>query len=465
MLLTISTTHQPATDLGYLLHKHPGRFQSFELSFGQAHVFYPEVAAESVTAAMLLDVDPVAMVRGKSRGRRENGLLDQYVNDRPYVASSFMSVAISQVFGSALAGRCKDRPELVNQVMPLVAHLDVLPVRAGTQMLHRVFEPLGYDVQSTRVALDERFPQWGDSPYYSVRLSASKTLAELLTHLYVLIPVFDNEKHYYVGDDELEKLLSKGAGWLADHPEKDQITRRYLRNCPSLYREALSRLVGKSDAADNPGLDDKQERSLEGTIRLNEQRYRCVLNELVATGAKTVIDLGCGEGKLVRELLKHPQFRRIVAVDVSVGALEIASKRLKIDRQFSHQQDRVELLHGSLTYRDNRFANFDAATVVEVIEHLDPSRLSAFEKVLFGSARPRMVVLTTPNQEYNKVWETLPAGAFRHHDHRFEWNREQFRQWAERVAETYGYKIRIEMVGTIDDQLGGPTQMGIFKLD
>jgi 3' terminal RNA ribose 2'-O-methyltransferase Hen1 len=462
MLLTIQTTHQPATDLGYLLHKHPDRFQSFELSFGQAHVFYPEFSPQSITAAILLDVDPVAMVRGKNRGRRENGLLDQYVNDRPYVASSFMSVAISQVLGSALAGRCKDRPELVNQSMPLVAQLDVLPVRSGTQSLHRIFEPLGYEVQATRVALDESFPQWGDSPYHSVRLVGTKTIAELLTHLYVLIPVFDNEKHYYVGDDELEKLLAKGAGWLADHPEKDHITRRYLRNCPSLYREALSRLVGPSDAAENPGSDDKQERSLEGTIRLNEQRHQSVLKELIASGAKSVIDLGCGEGKLLRELLKHPQFRRIVGVDVSVGTLEVASRRLKLDRQWLHQHDRLELMHGSLTYRDPRFASFDAATVVEVIEHLDPSRLSAFEKVLFGSARPKTVVLTTPNQEYNQVWETLPAGAFRHHDHRFEWTRDQFRQWAQRIAEKYGYKVRIEMVGTIDPQLGGPTQMGVF---
>lgn len=464
MLLTISSNHQPANDLGFLLHKHPDRFQSFELSFGRAHVFYPEVSDASVTAALMLDVDPIALVRGKSRGRRESGLLDQYVNDRPYVASSFMSVAISQVFGSALAGRCKDRPEMVGQAIPLVARLDVLPVRSGTNMLHRIFEPLGYHVESTRVALDERFPQWGDSPYHSVRLEACKTLAELLTHLYVLIPVFDNDKHYYVGDDELEKLLAKGAGWLADHPEKDHITRRYLRNCPSLYREALSRLVGQHDAAENPGVADKQERSLEGAMRLNEQRHQCVINAVLASGGRTVIDLGCGEGKLVRELLKHPQFRRVVAVDVSVSALEIAKKRLKLDRQFSPSHDRLELLHGSLTYRDTRFANFDVATVVEVIEHLDPSRLSAFEKVLFGAARPKTVVLTTPNQEYNQVWETLPAGAFRHHDHRFEWTREQFRQWAERVAETYGYMIRIEMVGAIDDRFGGPTQMAVFTV-
>jgi 3' terminal RNA ribose 2'-O-methyltransferase Hen1 len=213
MLLTISTNHRPATELGYLLHKHPDRFQTFDLSFGQAHVFYPEVSAERTTLAMLLDVDPVSMVRSKSV--RQGFLLGKYVNDRPYVASSFMSVAISQVLGTALGGRCKERPELVGQAIPLVSRIEVLPVRTGGDFARQVFEPLGYTVEAVRHPLDERFPEWGESPYYSVTISGLKTLSELLTHLYVLIPVFDNGKHYYVGDDEVEKLLAKGAGWLA----------------------------------------------------------------------------------------------------------------------------------------------------------------------------------------------------------------------------------------------------------
>lgn len=210
MLLTITTTHHPATDLGYLLHKHPDRVQSFDLTFGQALVFYPVVSPDQMTIALLLDVDPVGMVRG--RGATENSLLDHYVNDRPYVASSFMSVAISQVFGTAMGGRCKDRPELVATPIPLTAHIDVLPVRAGEGFLHRVFEPLGYTVDATRHPLDDQFPEWGDSPYYSLSITGTKRLSELLTHLYVLIPVFDDDKHYFVGEDEVDKLLVKGAG-------------------------------------------------------------------------------------------------------------------------------------------------------------------------------------------------------------------------------------------------------------
>lgn len=465
MLLTITTTHWPATDLGYLLHKHPERFQSFDLSFGQAHVFYPEVSETRTTAALLLDVDPVGMVRGKHRDRRASGLLGHYVNDRPYVASSFLSVAVSQVLGTALGGRCKDRPQLVDQPIPLAARIEVLPVRAGEGFVHRIFEPLGYTVETVHHPLDEQFPEWGESPYFSVTISGTKTLSELLTHLYVLIPVFDNQKHYYVGEDELEKLLSKGAGWLASHPEKQQISRRYLRNRPNLYREALARLVEEEqvEVTDEDAKPDRQEDVLERTLSLNEQRLGTVLSALRASGARTVLDLGCGEGKLLKELISDRQFERIVGLDVSLRTLEFAEKRLKLERLPERRASRIQLVHGSLIYRDSRLSGFDAAAVVEVIEHLDPPRLSAFERVLFEFARPATVVLTTPNREYNVMWETLPAGNFRHADHRFEWSRQEFEEWALRVAEQHGYAVRFVPVGPVDDMVGAPTQMGVFE--
>lgn len=462
MLLTITTTHEPATDLGYLLHKHPGKFQTFDMSFGQAHVFYPEVSEGCTTAALLLDVDPVGMVRGKSRG--QSFLLGQYVNDRPYVASSFLSVAISQVFGTALSGRCKDREELVKTPIPLTARLEVLPVRGSEGLAQRIFEPLGYSVQTVRHPLDDKFPGWGESPYFSVTIAGTKTLAELLTHLYVLIPVFDNEKHYFVGDDELEKLLEKGAGWLATHPEKEQITRRYLRHQSSLYREALARLVEEERLDDEvewpAGLGED---SLEQAVSLSEQRHGTVLAALRGSGARSVLDLGCGEGKLLRDLLADRQFERIVGMDVSIRSLEIAERRLKLERIPDRQAERIKLIHGSLIYRDQRLAHFDAAAVVEVIEHLDPPRLQAFERVLFEFARPKTIVVTTPNREYNVKWETLPAGRFRHADHRFEWTRQEFQDWANRVAEQHGYGVRFILVGPLDELVGSPTQMGVFE--
>ena len=464
MLLTISTTHQPATDLGFLLHKHPDRCQTFNLTFGKAHVFYPEASNERCVACLLLDVDPVGLVRGK--GNWKSGLLDQYVNDRPFVASSLMSVAISQVFGSALSGRSKERPELVDQAVPLSARIDVLPVRGGEEMLERMFEPLGYAVTATRHPLDEQFPEWGEGPYYSVQLEQSVTVSGLMQHLYVLIPVFDGKKHYYIGQDEVEKLLAKGESWLGNHPERDTITRRYLSKRRSLVQQALARLVEEEalDVEDESVADDAVTTpEAERELSLHEQRLGAVLAAIRSSGAKRVVDLGCGEGKLLRELLADQQFTEIVGMDASIRSLEIAHRRLKLDRLPERQRERIRLMHGALTYRDERLTNFDAAAIVEVIEHLDLPRLKAFERVIFEHARPQTVVLTTPNREYNVVWETLPAGEMRHSDHRFEWTREEFQDWGGGVAERFGYAVRYLPVGPEEAELGAPSQMAVFE--
>ena len=370
-------------------------------------------------------------------------------------------MAAAQVFCSALHGKCKDRPDLADEKLPLESRLDVLPARGGEPVVRAMFEPLGYEVEAVRHPLDERFPEWGDSPYFAMTIRKTTTLSDLLTHLYVLIPVFDGRKHYFVGDDEVEKLLAKGAGWLADHPAKDDIARRYLRHQPGLYREALSRLMTEAEIEDDEAAEAAEE-SLETSLSLNDRRLAAVAGELRACGAKRVLDLGCSEGKLIRELLADKQFEEVVGLDVSVRALEIAARRLKLDRLPDRQAGRVKLLHGSLLYRDARLAGFDAAAVVEVVEHLDPPRLTAFERVLFEFARPATVVLTTPNREYNETWESLPAGEFRHADHRFEWTRAEFQTWATSVAGRFGYAVRFVGVGEEHVDLGSPTQMGVF---
>jgi 3' terminal RNA ribose 2'-O-methyltransferase Hen1 len=464
VLLTVTASFRPATDLGHLLHKNPARAKAFELAHGTAHVFYPEVSEERCTAALLLEIDPVGLVRGRRGKPAESFALGQYVNDRPYAASSLLSVAIGRVFRSALTGACKARPELATTPIPLTARLCVLPCRGGEELLRALFEPLGYAVSVTRHALDARFPEWGDSPYYTVELSAATTVRALLSHLYVLVPVLDNDKHYWVDDDEVKKLLRRGETWLAGHPAREQIVHRYLKHQKSLANAALAQLIEADplDTADAEEREAAEEAEVERKLSLNEQRHNTVLSVLRASGARRVLDLGCSTGKFLQRLLGDRQFEEIVGLDVSHRCLEIASERLRLDRLPERQRRRVSLLHGSLIYRDQRLAGYDAAAVIEVIEHLDESRLAAFARVLFECARPRTVIVTTPNVEYNVRFENLAAGRLRHRDHRFEWTRQQFSAWANGLAERWGYTVRYLPVGPEDAEVGPPTQMAIF---
>jgi len=280
----------------------------------------------------------------------------------------------------------------------------------------------------------------------------------------VLIPVLDDAKHYWVGEAEIEKLLARGEGWLATHPEREVITLRYLKHRRSLTRAALERLCDEDEAA--PEVRDerrqREEEQLEAPLTLNEQRMQAVLAALRRSGVRRVVDVGCGEGNLLRRMVKERSFEHILGMDVSMTALERAHTRLHLDEASERQKARLQLIQGSLTYRDTRLSGFDGACAVEVIEHIEPTRLAAFEQALFEAARPGCVVVTTPNVEYNARFESLPAGKLRHRDHRFEWTRAEFEAWARGVAERHGYAVAFEPIGPVDEQLGAPTQMGVF---
>ena len=468
MLVTITSTSEPATDLGFLLHKNPDRVHERDLSFGVARVCYPEATDERCTAALVVDIDPVQLVRDRKRGGPSASFsLAQYVNDRPYAASSFLAVAISKMFGTAMGGRSKDRPDLALRALPLEAFLPVVPARGGEQLLRALFEPLGYRVRTTEIPLDETVPEWGTSRYFEVHLAGQVVLKDLLEHLFVLLPVLDDDKHYWVGDDEVEKLLRRGGEWLAAHPERDLITRRYLRHDRRLTRDALAQLIAADDTvADPDGIaeaHDVEEAEVERPVRLHDQRLDAVTAALQAVGARRIADLGCGEGSLLRVLLKQPWVERVVGVDVSWRSLEIAARRLRLDEMPPRRRARIDLWQGALTYRDKRLRDFDAAAVVEVIEHLDPPRLAAFERALFSDARPAAVVVTTPNVEYNALFDGLPRQRLRHRDHRFEWSRAEFASWCDGVCAQHGYTVTYGDIGPVDEVHGPPTQMAVFK--
>ncbi len=458
MLLTITTTRVPATDLGYLLHKHPDRLQSFAVSSGEAHVFYPEATPQRCTAALLLEVDPVALVRGPQKSKQPGAELGQYVNDRPYAASSLLAVAIKEAFRTALTGRCDARPELAAARIPLTIHVPALRARGGAALAQRIFTPLGWSVNARSQPLQPA--EWGDSPYADLRLTGELRLADALNQLYVLLPVLDDAKHYWVSTDEVDKLVRAGGDWLAGHPEKELITRRYLSHQRKLTASALARLADADDT--DPDELDNAVTEEDRPTPLAVQRREAILAVLRELGARRIGDFGCGAGVLTKDLLAGKNVERVVAADVSARALQLAARHLRLDRLPEAQRDRLKIFQSSLLYRDDRLAGLDAAVLMEVIEHVDPGRLAALERAVFGFAAPAAVLVTTPNAEYNVHFEALAPGAMRHRDHRFEWTRAEFAAWAGGVAAEYGYQVRFLPVGPDHATTGPPTQLAVF---
>lgn len=499
MLLTITYEGENTKDLGYLLHKHPDRVQQFELSYGKAYVFYPEVTNERTTAALLLDIDPIDLARGKL-GSKDGGLFD-YVNDRPYASTSFLSTAISRVFGTAMNGRCDEKQELANTPIPLTAELFSLKDSGETALASQLFEPLGYTVTTERALLDTQFPEWGMSPYIHLTIRGTVRLCELLNHLYVLIPVFDKQKHYYISESEIKKLLDHGKGWLAAHPHKEKIARRYFSTRGSYARKAIDILLAEEEE-EEIDLSDEEENTIDGMreivatekminsieideenakeavsadnhkinketkkishLSLNTLRLKTVKDAVLVSGASSVIDLGCGECKLTSLLLNEPQIKQVTACDVSAAVLEKAAKCLHLDRMQPFRKNKLVLMQASLTYKDKRFEGFDCACVIEVIEHIEPMRIPAFERVLFEFAAPNTVILTTPNREYNANYETMQENTLRHNDHRFEWTRAEFAEWTKHICNRFGYHCEIRGIGDYNESCGNPTQMGVF---
>ena len=359
-----------------------------------------------------------------------------------------------------MAGTSKERPELAATAIPLEASLPAVPARGGEELIRRLFEPLGYEVEVAPLDLDPAFPDWGTGRLSGLTLRATVRLADLLNHLYVLLPVLDDDKHYWVGDDEIEKLMRRGEGWLPEHPARELIVRRSVKHQARLYHPAMAQLEEATPAeTEDAGAGEE---ALEERVSLRDQLLGTVESVLKASGAKRVLDLGCGPGALLQRLVRGG-YDEVVGVDVSARALETAERRLEIDRMPDAQRAKIKLLQSPLTYRDRRLAGYDAAALVEVVEHFDPPRLRAAEDNVFGSARPGTVVVTTPNAEYNVRWESLPADRFRHPDHRFEWTRAQFSAWATGVGERHGYSVRFLGIGPEDPEVGPPTQAAVFE--
>jgi 3' terminal RNA ribose 2'-O-methyltransferase Hen1 len=196
---------------------------------------------------------------------------------------------------------------------------------------------------------------------------------------------------------------------------------------------------------------------------LQDRRILGVVEALRAAGATAVADVGCGEGDLIASLARETQIDRVIGTDVAVRELERTKARLERVPLAASRRERIELFQSSVLYADRRLAGLDAITLLEVIEHVEPSRLDSLAQVIFACAHPRNVLMTTPNREYNVLFPAVGEGRLRHADHRFEWTRAEFRTWSERIAAQFGYRVDFKPIGDEDAIHGAPSQMAVFR--
>ncbi len=420
----------PATELGFLLHKHPDRVQTFPTSQGRATVFYPEAGSSACRAVLHVDGAGARVPRDSAR----------YVNDVAHAAGSRLVVAIGKVFGDALAGRCKHKPDLVDHRWSMTLTIPSVPLRARATPAD-LFGPLGWAVEVEPQEL--RPSEWGDSDYATVTLRGLFTVRDALRHVAILVPVLADDQHYFVHEPEIEKLDRLGADWLADHPLREAIVGGYLKGIRPLVDGALGRLSG-----DDPSPHPTPRSPLRESLA--QQRIERVVELVRSSGARSVLDVGCGEGRLLTALAADPGLV-LAGVDVSMAALGRAETALARVRG-------VELWQSSLVYADARCRGYDAAILMEVIEHVDLDRLPRAAHTVFDGMAPRVVIVTTPNREYNAHYGI----DVRHPDHRFEFTRGDFTRWCDSVAVEYRYDVEIGGIGDPHPDHGTPTQFAVF---
>ena len=420
VLLTI-TTHQPATDLGFLLHKNPERLHDggAVVRAGARRSTRRRPTSAAPPRCSSRSTRSAWSATARARGQRVRRCA-QYVNDRPYVASSFLRVAISKLFGTAMTGRSKERPELADAHPPcskLASRCS--PCRGRRRRCsRRLFEPLGYDGGGrSRSPLDAASPSGATAATSTSRSAATMRARDLLEHLFVLLPVLDDDKHYWVGDDEVDKLLRRGGDWLAAPPRTGAdrpplppprppahhatpwpgCSGRGRRRRPATSAEAARRRGGGGREADQPQRAAPRRRGRRARPR--RRPAGCV-------------DLGCGEGKLLRRLLRRPAVRpRSSASTSRTGRWSIAARRLRLDdmppRQRAARRPVPGRAHlprpppGGLRRGGRGRGRSSTST---------RPACGAFERGVFGDARPQPSIVTTPNVEYNVLFETLPAG-------------------------------------------------------
>ena len=472
MHLILKASGEGADIVSHLLSKNPNNVYDRTDKGVRVRMVYTTATERETEVLMHAEPDPVDLVRGTPDGYD----ITQYINDREFVTSSLFCSYIRSALGTALNGKPKEAyARWVGH--PFDMELSFGPVASDLpdRAIEELFSPLGYAVTLERDELTYTFDLKKKSTVRRIILRGQVTVQNALRQLFLLIPVLDNYKHYFISEDEIDKIKRYGEGWLDSHPLKEMIIKRTLRfaelirqyerqeGALSAPAEAVNAeednvsTEGKGDGIDDPSLQE------DPPVRLNELRYRAITDVVAGLPLKRrIVDMGAGEGKLSARLAYIPGVESILAVEPS------GQSRLRAMERFAKLEERSgiaampEPIIGSLFYFDEQLQNQDVMILCEVIEHIDAYRLNGIMDTIMNEYQPEVLLVTTPNKEYNQVY-AMERESFRHHDHRFEWTRAELAAQCEMWTKQAEYTFEIRGIGEYAEGFGQPTQLVIFR--
>lgn len=443
MQLSLNVKGNGAEAVSYLLAKNPNNLYERDEKGFKVRSVYSVFTKEEVKYLIYVKPDPIDLVRSSPQVYD----ISHYINDREFAVSSLFVSAIRKALGTALNGKPQEEyVQWVEHRFDMEVAFGPIATDLPDGELAELFKPIGYNVEIKRAASTLR----SKSSALFITLTGKQTIQNLLKHLFILIPVIDNYKHYFIDEREIEKVDRYGEGWLDAHPLKQFIVKRALR---------FQNLIRQSKFYDRER--HNQENRETKKIRLNELRYEKIV-DFIRTIPKrdTVVDLGAGEGKLSVKLGYLDGVKEILSVEPSNKSRVRAIQRFE-EAEGTDGFTLPTSLAGSLFYFDDRLVNKDIMVLCEVIEHIDEYRIPKMMEAIFRSYQPRVLIVTTPNQEYNVIYDMDET--MRHHDHRFEWTRDDFQENCEQWIKESPYYIQFEGIGEEHPEYGTPTQMAIFR--
>lgn len=444
MQLTIQASGDNVKAISYLLSKNPDNLYERNHKGHLVRLFYSKFTEEEVEVTIFVTPDPIELLQNRSNSYD----ITHYINDREFAVSSIFTSFVRSALGTALNGQPKEEYlKWVSYRFPFKFQFGPVASTFSDLQIKDLFEPIGYEVSISRPEIDYAIDLKEKSSARMITLSANQTLQDALRHLFVLIPVIDDYKHYFIDEKEIEKLQRYGEGWLEEHPKRDSIYRQALR-----FKEIYSQVERPSSQEQT---DEEAKK-----VRLNDLRYGKIVEKAEIMRPKSIVDFGSGEGKLSLRLGFLEGVKEILAVEPS----EI--ENLKAKRRFEKVKDQPnfvepETLWGSLFYFDERLKGKDLIILCEVIEHIDEYRLPKAMDMILHQYTPESLIITTPNKEYNVVYDMEEN--YRHSDHRFEWTRQEFREWCHARNHQNLYELEFLGIGQEHLSQGFPTQMCVFK--